>query len=376
MNLVVAKLKAIITESNNIDILFNNNLSNEKLSRIDQNFNKINNEIEPTTQNSIHEVIFEEELSILIDELINLYFKELNKGKEENIRKQCIFDYINNHKINLQEIYNWLSNNQVNSNSICLLGYFNYYGIGIDINKQKAFDLYQKAIELENDVAQLDFANMCIHVYKDYDKAFELSKKLTERKNPNAMNRLGYCYENGYGTVVDTQMAFELYQKATDLENSNGVNNLGRCYEKGIGTHINMLKAFELYKRAADLENSYGIFNLGCCYENGMGTNVNVQKAFELYQEAADLGNPFGLNNLGRCYRNGIGTDINMRKAFELFQKAANLENYFAQYNLAAMYEYGLGVEADIDQAISWYKKSAAQEYQYAQNKLRELLAE
>src|SRR5437773_123934 len=65
-------------------------------------------EIGPTTQD-INKTIFEEDLNILIDELVNLYFDEvLNKGKEKNARKKFVLDYFNNHEINLQEIYNWL----------------------------------------------------------------------------------------------------------------------------------------------------------------------------------------------------------------------------------------------------------------------------
>jgi TPR repeat protein len=387
MNQVVAKLKVIIKNSdiitqtdsfqlsainlNDIDLLYTNNSSYKELShQIIQNFEINKEEIGPTTQN-IHEVIFEEELGIVIDEIVNIYFEALNKGKEENDRKKCILNYINDCKINLQEIHTWVLSNQNDSNSIYLLGYFNYHGIGIDVDKQKAYELYEKAEKLENIVAQLELANMCIHIYKDYDKAFKLSKKSAAGGNPNAINRLGYCYENGFGTAIKMKKAFELYQKAADLGNSNGINNLGRCYEVGIGININKIKAFELYQKAANLGNSYGIYNLGCSYENGIGINVSVQEAFKFYKKAADLGNSFGLNNLGICYKNGIGTEINMQKAFVSFHKAANLGNYFAQFNLAYMYE-----GKDINQAINWYKKSAEQGYQYAQFKLEQLLTE
>ncbi|EXX64622.1 uncharacterized protein OCT59_014767 [Rhizophagus irregularis] len=366
VNQVVAKLKVIID--------LNNSSYKESYHQIMQNFEINKEEIGPTIQN-IHEVIFEEELGIMVDELINIYFNELNKGKEENERKKCILNYINNCKINLQEIYTWILNNQNDSNSIYLLGYFNYHGIGINVNKSNAYQLYEKAVKLENIVAQLEYANMCIHVFKNYGKAFKLSRKLAAGGNPNAINRLGYCYENGFGTVIRVKRAFELYQKAANLGNSNGINNLGRCYEVGTGIDINKTKAFELYRKAADLGNSYGIYNLGCCYENGIGIKVNVHEAFKFYQKAADLGNSYGLNNLGICYKNGIGINIDMKKAFESFHKSANLGNYFAQYNLAYMYEVSNGIN-NINQAINWYKKSAEQGYHYAQIKLRELLGE
>src|SRR6266498_1009012 len=106
------------------------------------------------------EYIFEGDLNIVINELVNLIFKESNEGKDEEIIKQHVLNYINDHKITSQEIYHWLLNNQNNSNSIYLFGYFNYYGIDIDFNKQKAIELYQKAAELESRVAQLDLAFM------------------------------------------------------------------------------------------------------------------------------------------------------------------------------------------------------------------------
>src|SRR5207244_2709495 len=76
----------------------NNSLHSTREYQIIQNFDKINlKEIEPTTQ-YIHESISEEDLSIVIDELVNLYLKDLNKGKEENVRKKHILDCINNNK--------------------------------------------------------------------------------------------------------------------------------------------------------------------------------------------------------------------------------------------------------------------------------------
>uniref|UniRef100_U9T5C1 Uncharacterized protein n=1 Tax=Rhizophagus irregularis (strain DAOM 181602 / DAOM 197198 / MUCL 43194) TaxID=747089 RepID=U9T5C1_RHIID len=129
------------------------------LSQIIQNFYKIDiKEKEPTTQN-IKEIILEEDLGIVVDDLVNLCLKEENEGKEEIVIKQHVIDYINNHKLDLHEFYNWLLNNQNDSNSIYLLGYFNYHGIEININIQKALELYQKAAKLENNIALFNLAN-------------------------------------------------------------------------------------------------------------------------------------------------------------------------------------------------------------------------
>ncbi|PKK74647.1 kinase-like protein [Rhizophagus irregularis] len=342
MNQVVVKLEEIITlaEDHHISSINDNSLYENFI----HNFNKlIIKEMEPYIIQNINENVFEEDLSVMIDELIELYLKELNIGKETNVRKQLVLNYFKNYKINLQEIYNWLLNNQNNSNSIYLLGYFNYHGIETNINKKKAFELYQKAGELENVVAQYYLTIMYMDgegVDKNYEKSFELSKKLTERKYPCGINSLGYCYYCEIGTNVDIHKAFELYQMAANLGNLRAQCNLALMYRDGEGVEINYNKVFELSKKSADGEYSGGMNMLGYCYSIGIGTNINQQKAFELYKKAAYIG-------------------YNV-----------------AQYNLATMYEYGNGIKEDKDKAIYWYKKSLDQGYQKSQNKLNKLLKE
>ncbi|GBB84237.1 hypothetical protein RclHR1_10860007 [Rhizophagus clarus] len=220
-----------------------------------QNFDKINEkEIEPTTQN-IYENIFEEDLIIVIDDLVNYYFKEINEGKDYDTRKKHVLNYINNHKMNLQEICNWLLYNQNNSNSICLLGYFNYNGIGMNVNKQNAFKLYRNAAEMENNAAQFELAKMYmdgIDVAQNFDKAFELSNKLAKNEYSSGINLLGYCYDMGIGTVASLQKAFELYQMAANLGNGVAQYNLGLMYENGDGTAQDLNKAICWYKKSAN----------------------------------------------------------------------------------------------------------------------------
>ena len=104
------KLLQLNLNSNNVNIPdINDNSFSEELSQIIQNFHKVDiKEIEPTTQD-IKEVIFVDK----IDELVYLYFEEVNKGREENVRKQFVLEYFNDHMANLKEAYNWLLSNQI-----------------------------------------------------------------------------------------------------------------------------------------------------------------------------------------------------------------------------------------------------------------------
>src|SRR5688500_13530326 len=101
----------------------------------------------------------------MIDEIANLPNKT-----GDDVEKKEILNYLNDHNVTLNEIYNWLLNDQNNPKSIVLFGNFNYFGIGTDINKRKAFELYQKAADLGDSTG---------------------------------INWLGYCYENGIGTDID-----------------------------------------------------------------------------------------------------------------------------------------------------------------------------
>jgi len=145
MNQVVAKLKSMITKIKN-DYNFNPELSNEQTSKLNdyntfvindlihggssqviQNFDQMN--IESKTLSDEESILFEKNLSMVIDEIVELIFKEENNGIGSKIRHRHVFDYFNSQNVTSQEIFNWLLNNQNDSNSIFLLGYFNYYGI-------------------------------------------------------------------------------------------------------------------------------------------------------------------------------------------------------------------------------------------------------
>ncbi|RGB21350.1 hypothetical protein C1646_778279 [Rhizophagus diaphanus] len=253
INQVVTKLNAIISNENvqllnvqkKVTEIPENNIDNSlhgELSQIIQNFNNI------TTEELVVSISLVENNNsgIIADEIILLLEDvEIERKKPEFV------NYLNDHNITSQEFYNWLLYNQDNSKSVYLLGIFNHFGIEINVDKQKAFKLYQNVANSRN--------------LSGYQIAANLGSL-------RGTCNLGYCYEKGVGTSINKQKAFELFQKAANLGNLHGICYLGYCYESGIGTSIDKQKAFELYQNAANLGNANGICNLGCCYENGIGT--------------------------------------------------------------------------------------------------------
>ena len=129
------------------------------------------NPIGDTNENN--DISFENNFNLIVDKIIHFH------------HKKQVLDYFNDNNINLQEFYNWLLNNQNNSNSIVVLGDFNYWGIGISINKQMAIQLYQKAANLGSSTAQRNLANkynIGKGIVRDIDQAIYWYKKFSEQE--------------------------------------------------------------------------------------------------------------------------------------------------------------------------------------------------
>ncbi|EXX69381.1 Ste7p [Rhizophagus irregularis DAOM 197198w] len=307
VNQVIAKLNEIIPKENvtlssekksNDKVSKNiiDNLLYGEMSQVIENFNKMRiEEIEPSMSSNNN-------FDIIVNEIILLL-----ENTEIVRKKHEVINYLNNHNITSQEFYAWLLNNQNDSNSIFLLGVFNHFGIEVNVDKQKAFELYQNAVNSGN--------------------VFGITS-------------LGYCYDEGIGISVDQQKAFELYQEAANLGNPRGIFNLGYCYQYGTGTYIDEQKAFELYQMAANLGILSGICNLGYCYDNGIGTNINIQKAFELYQKAANLGNSDAQYNLALMYETGEGIKKDINQAIYWYKKSVKQGDQDAQDKLNELKEY------------------------------------
>jgi TPR repeat protein len=272
----------LTSEQKNILLIPQNIVDNSlhgEMSQVIKNFNNMNTEEIETLMSP------DNNFDVMVKELIFLL-----ENFEIVSKKHKTVNYLNDHNITSQEIYRWLLNNQNNSNSVFLLGVFNQLGIEVNVDEQKAFELYQNA---------------------------------ANSGNVQGIISLGYCYIEGFGTSVNKQKGFVLYKKAANLGNMRGIRNLGYCYSRGIGTSVNKQKAFELYQKAANLGNVLGINNLGCCYNLGIGTSIDKQKAFELYQKAADLGDNLAQYNLALMYENGNGIKKDIKQAIYWYEKSS-----------------------------------------------------
>jgi TPR repeat protein len=154
------------------------NLSNDNLY--------ITNKIEPLTPSneetkpSFYKNKTEKDI---VDGIVALPYKISDKNK-----KQGILDYLKEHNVTSNEIFNWLSNNQSETNPLLVLGDFHYLGIAAMVDKKKAYDYYVKAGEKGSCVAQYTLGVLCENEFDDSCQALYWYNEAAKQGNQEAVN--------------------------------------------------------------------------------------------------------------------------------------------------------------------------------------------
>ena len=182
----------------------------------------------------------------------------------------------------------------------------------------------------------------------------------------------------------DFKNAFELFLQASKMNNGYGYLFLGWCYEQGKGTLINPDSALTCYKKAALLKNEESCYRLGLLYINGLGVKQSEKRALawykkgqireeDAYQRAYDLASgkvkEFTLKDLSiPNAENVLSYEVLERlycsiKGDTEFDEEEQDDNGFKEHNmcfLAICYEKGLGGCSNInyERAVYWYEKA------------------
>ena len=298
------------------------------------------------------------------------------------------------------------------ADAIYNMGYMYYNGLGTEVNKKKAFDLFKLAATKGNSKAYNDLANMYFlgeEVEQNYPTAFKYYAMAAKLGEDAASYNLADCYFYGTGIRVDRKKAILFYKKAASQGSSEAEYKLGLLSDAGDDVELSYDEAFKWYKRAAEAGhplaekkiadhyyfgygvkpdkveafkwylqsakhgNSESMLEVAWCYRGGVGVEENPQEAFRWFSIAAKKGNDKALNCLGDCYLMGVGVEADSNKAFESYKQAAEIGSDLGELNMGKCYYNATGVERDYKTAARWYEKAAMKDQVEAQFLLAKL---
>ena len=134
------------------------------------------------------------------------------------------------------------------------------HGLGVEVNREKSFQLYLEAAAEGGDVIAAH--NLALHynyglgIAVDYAQAFRWYLFAARAGYPVAQHNLGVAYCNGKGVEKDLIEAHFWYLKAAEQGSARSMLNIGHLYAYGEGVEADLVAALSWYLGGADLQDS------------------------------------------------------------------------------------------------------------------------
>lgn len=195
------------------------------------------------------------------------------------------------------DMLNKLANEKGHVKSIFYLGEIYHFGLGVDVDYEKAMFYYKEALKKEPHNLK---AKYCIAyayyagtgVEKSYEQAYKMFYDLVHKDNyEEATFHLGECYYLGRYVQQDYQKAFEYFNRAltSDKVYSSNIYNskfyLGEMYLLGNGVNFDCQKAKEYFEDIISEKKDDVYYKLALIYLGKYGTYKNEKKAQEYFEK-------------------------------------------------------------------------------------------
>ena len=232
---------------------------------------------------------------------------------------------------------NKLANEKNHTKSTIYLGEIYHFGLGVDVDYEKAMFYYKKALKKEPHNLRAKFYIAYAYyagegVEKNYEKAYKMFYDLVHKDNfEEATFYLGECYYLGRYVQQDYQKAFQYFNKATECEKnyaSNIYNSkfyLGEMYLLGRGVNFDCEKAKEYFEDILDERDDEVYYKLALIYSGKYGTYKDEKKAKE-YLEKIEIDLCITLMYYLLALR--PKEEQNLNKMFELLNSEMDLVQY------------------------------------------------
>lgn len=215
-------------------------------------------------------------------------------------------------KSNFVKAFSYLTRivNTQNPSYLRKIGYFFEKGLGVEANKEKAFEFYLKSARLGDYISQYNIA-ICylngVGVEKDVDKAFNFAYQSAVQNYEKASILLANMYKNGIGCDKDPKVALTTLERCS--EESGAVLYLrSLLLLDGKSEIANPELAVKLLQKGAFNNDTKCLLLLAELYEKGQAVPEDNSKSLSLLMKAAKNGSASAMNKLADYYEKGIGT--------------------------------------------------------------------
>lgn len=170
-----------------------------------------------------------------------------------------------------------------------------------------------------------------------------------------AQVRLGRMLLDAAGVSRDETAAFGWFARAAAQRDPEALNMVGRCQENGWGVRVDLTQAAASYRASADGGCDWGQYNFGNLLFDGRGVLLDRSQALRWYLRAAAQGHGRAMNLVGRCLEEGWGCKRSPRESFYWYARSAASGYFRAQFNYAAL----LAERGALDAAAHWFEAAA-----------------
>ena len=206
------------------------------------------------------------------------------------------------------------------------LGYAYEKGEGVDVNKDKARDLYLEAAadSPKENRAYYRLGVIYSSHYKDHQKAIEYFKMGADLGHDACNNRLGLYYRDGEYITQDIHKAIECFERCGT---KFGHYNLGMIYYNGEYVKKDYQKAYEHLVKSANMGHEYACETLYCILVDSQYSKRDLHEGLEWLNKGISLGSKVCEIYKGGLYASGsLGQELVDEGLDALFEFAKNGE--------------------------------------------------
>jgi uncharacterized protein len=180
-----------------------------------------------------------------------------------------------------------------------------------------------------------------------------------------AQYSLGFCFFQGKGVPVDTELGLRYYRQAADQGHAASQKFLHDFYasikeDSGVKEGLGAVHQSSISMRDDDLDMEELVTLAAACYSGEEGGAPDIPRAVRLYRRAAEMSHPEARYKMGMFFLTGEGgCGVDAETAVQFFALAADQGHKAALHELGTCFSRGIGVEVDKGEAVKYFRLAA-----------------